>query len=316
MLKYILRRLGSAVLVLFSASVIVYVLVINSGDPLQDLRESNQPNREQLMRARTENMGLELPWYQRYGTWLAGVGRCFIGQCDLGLNREGQPVTETLAISASSTLRLVIVATILAIIIGVAVGIITAIRQYSGLDYAVTFGTFLFFSLPTFWAAVMLKVFLGIGMNKWIEEPTYDYAVISVVALLIALAMQAVMAGSLLRRAITAAATFATVLVAFFVMEQTNFAWEPQIGPVMVAVFGAAAAVGLTALFAGIRNTRVLYAGLVTAALSIGAYFIAMPLMDGANFFVVIALGISAIAVGILVGNLMGGIDKRGAATV
>lgn len=65
MLKFILKRLGSSLLVLFGASILLFFLVAHSGDPLQDLRESQNPNRETLIAARTEFMGLDQPWYAR-----------------------------------------------------------------------------------------------------------------------------------------------------------------------------------------------------------------------------------------------------------
>ena len=52
MLKFILKRLGSSLLVLFGASILLFFLVAHSGDPLQDLRESQNPNRETLIAAR------------------------------------------------------------------------------------------------------------------------------------------------------------------------------------------------------------------------------------------------------------------------
>ena len=102
MLKFILKRLGSSFLVLFGASILLFVLVVNSGDPLKDLRESQNENREQLMQARINYMNLDEPWYSRYFIWLRGVAGCFTGACNLGTNRGGQQVTDLLANAASS----------------------------------------------------------------------------------------------------------------------------------------------------------------------------------------------------------------------
>ena len=68
------------------------------------------------------------------------------------------------------TLKLVGAATVLSILVGIAVGIITALRQYSGFDYLVTFFTFVFFSLPVFWVAVILKGLGGINFNDWLRD--------------------------------------------------------------------------------------------------------------------------------------------------
>ncbi|MCB0886952.1 MAG: ABC transporter permease, partial [Propionibacteriaceae bacterium] len=110
------------------------MLTINSGDPLSDLRESNAPNRDNLIKQRIDIMRLDDPWYERYFSWLGGAAKCLIGQCDLGLDRQGRAVNDLVITAAGSTLRLVVLATVFAIVIGVVLGIVTAIRQYSGFD--------------------------------------------------------------------------------------------------------------------------------------------------------------------------------------
>lgn len=65
MFKFILKRLGISAVIMLISSAIMYVLTINSGDPLRDLRESNDPNRENLIAQRTQWMGLDQPWTWR-----------------------------------------------------------------------------------------------------------------------------------------------------------------------------------------------------------------------------------------------------------
>ena len=80
MLTYIVRRLVTAVLILLGASFVVYQLTALSGDPLEELRASNAPNRDQLIQARTELLDLNTPAPLRYFGWLGGVAGCFVGQ--------------------------------------------------------------------------------------------------------------------------------------------------------------------------------------------------------------------------------------------
>ena len=69
------------------------------------------------------------------------------------------------------TLKLVSAASwLLSIIFGVSIGVVTALRQYSAFDYIVTFFTFVFFSLPVFWVAVILKDLGGIRLNDWFRD--------------------------------------------------------------------------------------------------------------------------------------------------
>src|SRR5262249_15344887 len=69
------------------------------------------------------------------------------------------------------TLRLVIISVILTLILAVITGVVSAVRQYSFVDYAATFSGFLFLSLPVFWFAILLKQF-GIWFNGLDGDPT------------------------------------------------------------------------------------------------------------------------------------------------
>ncbi|XNY99319.1 ABC transporter permease [Micrococcus luteus] len=317
MLKFILKRLGSSFLVLFGASILLYVLVVNSGDPLADLRESQNENREQLMQARIDYMNLDEPWYSRYFIWLRGVAGCLVGSCDLGTNRGGQQVLDLLSNAASSTLRLVVLATVLAIIIGIGIGIITAIRQYSGLDYAVTLLIFLFFSLPVFWAAVLLKEYMAIGYNNWIANPTLNWALIIIGAILAGLVMQAAMAGNAKRRLLTFAIVTGFILIAVPALHALDFWRHPRMGPLVQLAVGLAAAFAVTAIVAGLKNRKVLYASLVTVAVGMVSYYATYGLlMNTPSWLVLLGLGIICVLVGILIGRLMGGYSKGSAVTV
>jgi len=316
-LTFILKRLGSSVLVLFGASILLFFLTVHSGDPLGDLRESQSSNRENLIAARTAFMGLDQPWYARYWDWLQGLGGCFTGSCDLGTNRSGQQVVDLLGNAASSTLRLVVLATVLAIIIGVSIGIITAIRQYSGLDYAVTFLIFLFFSLPVFWAAVILKEYLGIRFNDWIAHPTLSWPVLLVGAVVAGLALQAVMAGDLKRRLFTFGATVAFIVLVGWLLFALDFWRHPRMGPLVQLLIGLAIAVGATIVVAGLRNRSVLKAALVTVALGMVGYYATYGLlMNSPSALVLVGLGLLTVVVAVLVGRLLGGFSKGSAVAV
>ena len=92
--------------------------------PLADLREDNSPNRQQKIDQRTEFMLLETPIPVRYLLWLRGIGGCLLPfmSCDLGQNRLGQDVSSILGLAMSSTLRLVLTAALVAIVIGNVLG--------------------------------------------------------------------------------------------------------------------------------------------------------------------------------------------------
>lgn len=318
MIKYALKRFGASVIVMFLASLLLYFLVTHSGDPLRDLRESNDPNREMLMQRRIDFMNLDQPWFLRYLSWLGGVAGCFVGRCDLGTTRNGVQVSDLLANAASSTLRLVVLATVLAIIIGIAVGIVTAIRQYSGLDYAITFLTFLFFSLPVFWAAVLLKEYIGIAYNDWLRYPQMNWVGVGVLAVILGLALQAAMGGNLKRRLMTGIGTAIFFFLAVLVMNNFNLFMKPSMGPfgIGIWVLAAAVAVGATALVAGIRNKQVLVPALVTAGIGIISYYATFTLLEEPNWFLIVGLFVLAIVIAVVVARLLGGWNKGAATSV
>lgn len=306
-LKFILKRLGSAVVVLFAASVLLYVLVINSGDPLADLRESNAKNREYLMQQRSSYMNLDQPWYGRYWTWLTGASKCLVGACDLGKNINGVDVAGLLANAASSTLRLVLIATVIAAIIGIAIGVLTAVRQYSGLDYTVTFLTFLFFSLPVFWAAVLLKEYLAIGYNDWIADPQISVGTSIIIGVVLGIILQTFLAGSAKRRGLTFIITALFVPLALQYSVWLNFYRFPQMGPAVIVVLTALVALSATVMSVGLKEKRVLYPALITVVLVLGAYYATFGLLQTPSAWVLVIGLLLAVIVPALIGRFMGG---------
>jgi peptide/nickel transport system permease protein len=313
MLSYTLRRLIASVFILLGASFIVYMLVAYSGDPLADLRSSNLPNKAAMMQQRTTLLHLDVPPPLRYFTWLGGAVKCvvpFAGSCDLGVTLKGQPVTAALSTAIPSTLQLVSSAAVLAIIIGIAIGVVTALRQYSTLDYGVTFITFLFFSLPIFWVAVLLKEFGAIGFNNFLVNPHIGTPVIVVLSVIAGLVWTIVIAGSWRRRGLTfviAAAVSAGVL---YYLSATSWFTAPSLGPVVIAATGVAIAYGATILFAGLQNRRALYSSLISVAVGVVLYFALKPMLDQGTLLMVAILALVAVGIGALIGYLMGGYDR------
>ncbi|GAA0189398.1 ABC transporter permease [Glutamicibacter creatinolyticus] len=316
MLKYILKRLASALGVLLGASLLLYILVINSGDPLGDLRESNADNREFLMQQRIEYMELDQPWYGRYLGWLAGASRCLIGQCDLGRNINGIEVSGLLSNAASSTLRLVVLATIIAAIVGIAIGVLTAVRQYSGLDYLVTFLTFLFFSLPVFWAAVLLKNYMAIEFNNWIAAPHITLGTSILIGIIAGVILQMLLGGSLKRRGLTLVITAVFVPLMLQYSLWLNFYRYPQMGPAVIVVLTGLVALSATAMSVGLKERRVLYPALITTALVLVIYYASFNLLLEPNVWVLLLGLILALALPAVIGRMMGGRLRKAAMSV
>jgi peptide/nickel transport system permease protein len=211
---FVIRRLLLSLLTLGVSSFVVYVLVAHSGDPLSDLRTDTGPGQELKVARRIELLHLDEPVPQRYVTWLGGVGRCLIpGRgCDFGRTVREQDVGTLLGQAATATVRLVAAALVLAVLLGVSVGVVSALRPRSGFDHAATVAALLFFSLPVFWVAVLLKQYLAIGVNDWYADPRIGPAAAGLAALACGAVGGGVLGGGRRRRwaarGVAAAVTF------------------------------------------------------------------------------------------------------------
>jgi len=315
-LQFILRRIGVSIFILWLASVLMYVLTINSGDPLQDLRQTNSSNREQLIAARVENMNLDEPWYTRYAIWLGGASKCLILQCDLGTNRTGQSVNELVADAAASSLRLVTLATVLAIVFGVTVGILAAIRQYSGFDYVVTFLAFLFFSLPVFWAAVLLKQYGAIDFNNWIADPGVSLVTTLLLALLFGMVFSVIAGGDTRRRVLTFAITAVVLFAVVTYFDAVGWWRRPALGLGLIVLLSLAALAVLLMLTVGLRNRRVIYCGLATIGVGIVSFFATRSLMEDPSWTLILVLAAVAAVVGAVIGVAFGGYERSTAIVI
>ena len=310
MATFVIRRLIASFFVLLAATYLMYILTAASGDPLEDLRTSTAPNAAQLIERRIDLLNLDVPAYLRYFIWLGGVSKCVIGQCDLGFNVQGQPVIDLLANALGQTLQLVTTSAILAIIIGVSVGIVTALRQYSGFDYSVTFIAFLFFSLPIFWVAVLLKQYIAIGFNDFLRNPDIPPLVVGVAALLSGLIWAGVAGGNWKRRGIVAAIAIVVTAAVLFYINATDWLLTPGLGIVTIALTGIAVAFGITAISSGLKNRRALYASLTVVALGIALYYPLQFVFPRMSMPLFLGLAVLTIVVGGAIGWFWGGNDR------
>lgn len=164
-----LRRLALTIPILIAATMFTFVLVDISGDPLGELRFAIPPVPEATIQAVQERLYLDRSIPERYWIWLTGLG----GRGDIGL-LQGQWGPSTRGVIDISTeignrfmitMRLVTVATVLSLGLAVVTGVISAIRQYSKVDHALTFFGFLALAMPTFWLAAWVKE-AGVWVNQ------------------------------------------------------------------------------------------------------------------------------------------------------
>jgi peptide/nickel transport system permease protein len=107
MFAFIMRRLGTLGVILFGSSFLLYNLAALSGDPVGELRSSNDPDAEAQIAAITRSLRLDLPPPVRYFIWLKGILGVFVGKFTLGQTRTSEPVAVAVFDAIPTTLRLV-----------------------------------------------------------------------------------------------------------------------------------------------------------------------------------------------------------------
>lgn len=297
-----MRRLGVMVVILFGSSFILFNLVAISGDPLEGLRTSSEPNAKQQIVALTRSLQLDVPPPLRYFIWLKGILGGFVGDIDFGMTRQAQPVIDSIATAVPVTIRLVFGATIIAIILGITIGIVTALRQYSRFDYAMTFVAFLLFSLPIFWVAVLLKQFLAIKFNNFLVNPTVPLSWLVGLSVASGIFWAAIISGS--RKQVWLIFAIAAVAAGSLIQLLSASHWfsDPSLGPIIIFGAGIGIAFAITQLSTGVSNRIALYSSLTMAAVGLAVYFPVQQVFESDGkllAFLALALATITVAVGV-----------------
>jgi peptide/nickel transport system permease protein len=152
MLTYIVRRILYSIPVLFFATFLSFIFVSYAGNPIA-LLKGNPRLPPQTVANLTKQYQLNKPVVERYFYWLNSVFHGF-GRSLQTL----QPIWPQMTRTMGHTLQFIVISEVLALILGIAVGIYSAIRQYSVFDYTFTTIGFLGFAMPTFWLALLLQI--------------------------------------------------------------------------------------------------------------------------------------------------------------
>jgi len=184
MARYIIRRLLQAIPLLLIISVVLFVLMNAMGDPLASFggrRRIRSSDRERL----TRQLGLDKPIAVQYAVWLIGNDWMDIDLDDdgvpdtkgtrLGILRgdwgqsfmEKRPVSEIIAERLPNTLMLMLTTEVVILVFSLFIGIYSAIRQYSLFDHVFTGLSFIGYSMPIFWLALIMMFVFAVYFKKW-----------------------------------------------------------------------------------------------------------------------------------------------------
>jgi peptide/nickel transport system permease protein len=153
MLTYIARRVLYSVPVLIVSTFLSFTFVSLAGDPTANIRSNPQFSVVTYKHIQHEfHLDRSIP--VRYWFWVQDIFRHKLG---VSL-KTSQPIWPDITRTMGHTAQFIIIAEILAMILGISVGIFSAIKQYSLFDYFFTSVSFLGYAMPTFWLALLLQI--------------------------------------------------------------------------------------------------------------------------------------------------------------
>jgi peptide/nickel transport system permease protein len=169
MIVFVIRRILVSIPVLIASTILTFILVKLSGDPLDYLKTRNPPVPHQVIVSEEHRLGLNHSWPWQYWHWLSNI---FFHWNFGPAVHANDNVRNELFHALGVTARLVILVVIISVLLAVVTGVYSAVRQYSITDYTTTFFGFLFLSMPVFWFAILLKE-AGIWYNENVSPHTF-----------------------------------------------------------------------------------------------------------------------------------------------
>lgn len=167
--RYILRRLAMLVPTLIGMSIIIFLMLRLLPGDIVDIIAGPDAQTDSAARERLrEAMGLSDPLHVQYGKWIWDLL-----QGDPGVSmRSGQPVAELLWRALPITIELAVLSVIIATVVAVPLGVISAVRRDTGMDYASRVFGLIGLSLPNFWIATLLLLFTSKAFG-WVPSISY-----------------------------------------------------------------------------------------------------------------------------------------------
>jgi peptide/nickel transport system permease protein len=172
-LAFIARRLFFLIPLLVGLSLLMFALIHAApGDPVIAMMGPQAAANPEYVEQARRNLGLDQPVPIQYLRWLGNVVR---GDLGTAATFNNKPVLTLIGERFWGTIQLQAIALGLGLAIAIPVGVISATRQYSTVDNAVTVGSFLGLALPNFWLALLLQLWLGVQL-RWFPVISTDQA--------------------------------------------------------------------------------------------------------------------------------------------
>ncbi len=156
---------------LLGVAVLIFVLLrVVPGDVVEAryLAQGSQFQSQELMNQERAKLGLDQPLWKQFTTWMAGIARL-----DFGLSMwTGSPITEEIKLRFALSLQLAIMASLLAQMLAIPLGILAAVKQDTWIDYAVRVFSIAGLATPSFWLGILMILGMLI-VFKWVPPMVF-----------------------------------------------------------------------------------------------------------------------------------------------
>ena len=168
---YILKRLLAMIPTLLGVAVLIFVLLrIVPGDVVEAryLAQGSQFVSQDLMNQERAKLGLDKPLWQQFTTWMAGLVRL-----DFGVSMwTGGEISEEIKLRFALSLQLAIMASTIATLLAIPLGILAAVKQDTWVDYAIRVFSIAGLATPSFWLGILMILTMLI-VFKWIPPMVF-----------------------------------------------------------------------------------------------------------------------------------------------
>ena len=167
MLRFLSRRVVTTLLTLLFVSIVIFIMGRAAGDPRGLLLPGfSTPEQWDVV---GERLGLEKPLYQQYGMFLRDVFTASFGQSYI----EQRPVRDVISERIMPTLQLAAASFVLSLVIGVPLGVFSAVRRGGVLDYVAKVVALIGQASPAFWLGIMLIMLFAVRF-RWVPPSGRD----------------------------------------------------------------------------------------------------------------------------------------------
>ncbi len=170
MWKYLLKRFLLMFPTLFGVALVTFVLIRVIPGDVVELRLSGDRGAvsEELLARERARFGLDQPVWRQFVTWMAGVVRF-----DFGTSMwTGAPIWEEIRLRLALSLQVAVMATLVAVVLAIPLGVLAALRQDTWVDYAVRVFSIAGLAMPSFWLGILFILTLLIVFH-WLPPMIY-----------------------------------------------------------------------------------------------------------------------------------------------